>query len=114
MHLRHDPRWWAEGKDVYQPVSLAPWEAALGGPVRVATIAGEFEVSVPAGSRAGRKLRIKGKGLPAATPGDLYLVLGIALPEPKTDAQRQAYAALAQAFPSFDARQHAAGQGATR
>ena len=42
------------------------------------------------------------------------LVLGIALPEPKTDAQRQAYAALAQAFPSFDARQHAAGQGATR
>lgn len=114
VHLRHDARWWAEGKDVYQPVSLAPWEAALGGPVRVATIAGEFEVSVPAGSRAGRKLRIKGKGLPAATPGDLYLVLGIALPEPQTDAQRQAYAALAQAFPSFDARQHAAGQGATR
>ena len=82
VHLRHDPRWWAEGKDVYQPVSLAPWEAALGGPVRVATIAGEFEVSVPAGSRAGRKLRIKGKGLPAATPG--ALVSGFGMPSPST------------------------------
>jgi curved DNA-binding protein len=114
VHLRHDPRWWAEGKDVYQPVALAPWEAALGGAVQVKTIAGEFEVTVPAGSRPGRKLRIKGKGLPAAAPGDLYLVLGIALPEPQTDAQRQAYEALARAFPSFDARQHGAGQGASR
>jgi curved DNA-binding protein len=114
VHLRHDPRWWAEGKDVYQPIALAPWEAALGGTVRLATIAGEFDVGIPAGSRAGRKLRIKGKGLPAATPGDLYLVLGISLPEPQTDAQRKAYEALAQAFPSFDARQHGTGQGASR
>ncbi|CAB5711180.1 Curved DNA-binding protein [Delftia tsuruhatensis] len=114
VHLRHDPRWWAEGKDVYQNVALAPWEAALGGAVRMSTIAGEFEVSVPAGSRPGRKLRIKGKGLPAATPGDLYLVLGIALPEAQTDAQRQAYASLAQAFPSFDARRQGTGQGASR
>jgi len=114
VHLRHDPRWWAEGKDVYQPIALAPWEAALGGTVRLATIAGEFDVGIPAGSRAGRKLRIKGNGLPAATPGDLYLVLGISLPEPQTDAQRKAYEALAQAFPSFDARQHGTGQGASR
>jgi curved DNA-binding protein len=112
VHFRHDPRWWSEGKDVYQKVALAPWEAALGGPVRVATIAGEFEVNVPAGHRQGRKLRVKGRGLPAATPGDLYLVLEVALPEARTEAQRQAYTALAQAFPTFDAR-GSAGQGAT-
>ncbi len=114
VHFRSDPRWWAEGKDVYQKVALAPWEAALGGAVQVRTIAGEFEVTVPAGYRPGRKLRVKGKGLPSATPGDLYLVLELALPPAQTEAQRQAYAALRQAFPAFDARQPAAGQGATQ
>lgn len=113
VHFRHDPRWWAQGKDVHQRLALAPWEAALGGDIRVTTIAGQFDVHVPAGQRPGRKLRIKGKGLPAATPGDLYLVLEVALPAAQTDAQRQAYAALAQAFPAFDARQQAA-PGATQ
>ncbi|MEG0053394.1 MAG: J domain-containing protein [Comamonas sp.] len=112
VHFVSDPRWWAEGKDVYQHIALAPWEAALGGPVQVKTIAGELEVNVPAGYRAGRKLRVKGKGLPAATPGDLYLVLDIAIPAAETDAQRAAYRAFAQAFPGFDARQQ--GQGASR
>ena len=53
---------------------------------------------MPAGSQPDRKLRIRGKGLPAKEPGDLYLVLDIRVPVPDTDAQRDAYAALAKAF----------------
>jgi curved DNA-binding protein len=103
--FKPDARWHAEGRDVYQRVTLAPWEAALGASVVVATPSGEAEVTVPAGWKPGRKLRLKGRGIPAAEPGDLYLELDIAVPAPRTDAQRAAYAALAHAFPGYDARQ---------
>jgi curved DNA-binding protein len=102
--FKPDDRWHAEGRDVYQRVALAPWEAALGASVVVATPTGDAEVKVPAGWKPGRKLRLKGRGIPGREPGDLYLELDIALPVPETDAQRAAYAALAQAFPDFDAR----------
>ena len=102
--FRHDARWRAEGRDVYQRLALAPWEAALGADVTVHTPGGEAEVKVPAGFKRGRKLRLKGRGIPSAEPGDLYLELEIALPPAHTDAERAAYEALAQAFPGFDAR----------
>ena len=95
------PRWRAEGRDIYQTLPLAPWEAALGASVEVNLPSGTVEVTVPAHSRAGRKLRLKGRGIPAATPGDLYLELHVALPPAATDAQRDAYRAFARAFPQF-------------
>jgi len=102
--FKPDARWRAEGRDVYQRVPLAPWEAVLGGAVEVATPTGAAEVTVPAGWKPGRKLRLKGRGIPGAEPGDLYLELEIALPPADSDAARAAYAALRQAFPDFDAR----------
>ena len=103
--FKPDARWRAEGRDVYQRVRVAPWEAAIGGPVQVATPAGStVEVSVPAGSGAGRKLRLKGRGLPSKEPGDLYLELEPAIPGAVTPEQRAAWEALAKAYPGFDPR----------
>ena len=102
------PRWRAEGRDIYQTLPLAPWEAALGASVEVNLPSGTVEVTVPAHSRAGRKLRLKGRGIPASPPGDLsgdlYLELTIAQPSADTDSARAAYAALAKAFPTFNPR----------
>ena len=98
VRFKDDKRWHTQGKDVYQQLPLAPWEAALGGPVEFDTLAGPLEIHIPPGSQAGRKLRVKGKGLPSRTPGDLYLVLQIIVPPVFNDDQRQAYAALSQAF----------------
>ena len=98
VRFRADKRWHTEGKDVYQQLPLMPWEAALGGPVEFTTLAGPLEIGVPAGSQPGRKLRVKGKGLPGSTPGDLYLVLQLQVPKAHTDAQRAAYEALAKAY----------------
>lgn len=100
-----DPRWRAEGRDVYQRLPVAPWEAMLGASVAVHTPSGDAEVTVPAGFTPGRKLRLKGRGIPAGEPGDLYLELEIALPSPGNEAQRAAYAAMAQAFPDFNPRE---------
>ena len=105
VQFKPDARWRAEDRDVYQRITLAPWEAELGGPVEVETPGGNHvEVTVPAHWKPGRKLRLKGRGIPAATPGDLYLELHVALPPATTEAQRQAYRAFAQAFPHFHPR----------
>ncbi len=103
--FKPDPRWRAEGRDVYQPLVVAPWEAALGASVEVSTPGGSIiEVTVPAGWKAGRKLRLKGRGIPSTPPGDLYLELHMALPPATTEADRAAYATLAQAFPRYNPR----------
>ncbi|HQQ71252.1 MAG TPA: DnaJ C-terminal domain-containing protein [Alicycliphilus sp.] len=105
VHFKPDARWRAEDRDVYQGITLAPWEAELGGAIEVQTPAGStVEVTVPPRWKPGRKLRLKERGIPAATPGDLYLELHVALPAASTPAQQQAYRALAQAFPDFKPR----------
>ena len=104
VQFKPDPRWRAIDRDVYQPVAVAPWEAELGAVIEVQTPAGALEVTVPAHWKSARKLRLKGRGIPAATPGDLYLELSIALPPAHSDAERAAYTAMAKAFPRFDPR----------
>lgn len=106
VRFRPDPRWQIEGRDVTQRLHVAPWEAALGASVNVTTPDGTtVEVAVPAGSGNGRKLRLKGRGIPAANaPGDLYLRLEIALPGAITPEQKQAWAHLAESYPGFNPR----------
>ncbi len=107
VSFKPDPRWRAEGRNVYQRVPLAPWEAALGATATVATPGGEADVTLPAGWQPGRKLRLKGRGIPGAgtqEAGHLYLELELALPAADTEAQRAAYGALAAAFPGYAPR----------
>ncbi len=87
-----------EGADVYQTVNITPWEAALGEKINVTTPAGTLGVSIPSNSKSGSSLRLKGKGIPASSSGDLYLTLTIINPEVTTDAAKQAYEQLKQAF----------------
>ena len=102
-------RYRVDGRDLYLNLPVAPWEAALGGSVPVPTPQGTLEVNIPAGSRAGRKLRLKGRGIPAAsasgTPGDFYAVLELVLPPATTDAAREVYQRMAHEL-AFNPRQH--------
>ena len=63
-----------------QPFPRA-WEAALGAKVTVPTLDGKIRLTVPAGSQAGQKLLVRGKGLDGKTgTGDLYAVLKVVMP----------------------------------
>src|SRR5262249_52060663 len=75
---------------------LAPWEAALGATVPVLTPGGEAKVRVPAGSSAGRRLRLRGEGMPnpRGTPGDLYAEVKIMVPRTLTPRERELFEAL--------------------
>lgn len=102
--IRPHPKFRVDGRDVYLDLPLAPWEAALGATVTAATPEGGVALTIPPGSPPGRKLRLKGRGLPGTPPGDLFAVLAIQLPPARSAADQQAYAALATAFPGFDPR----------
>ncbi|WP_028534276.1 DnaJ C-terminal domain-containing protein [Paludibacterium yongneupense] len=97
------PLFRADGADVFLDLPLAPWEAALGAAVDVPTPTGTVRLTIPPGSEAGKRLRLKGRGIPAATVGDLYAVLTIVLPPAARESERQAYQAFARAF-DFDPR----------
>ncbi|GAA4339722.1 DnaJ C-terminal domain-containing protein [Variovorax defluvii] len=95
-----------ENRDLYMTLPVTPSEAALGAQVQVPTPGGGVvEVKVPPNARNGLKLRLKERGLAGHPPGDLYLLLEIALPPADTAAARKAYEQLAQAAP-FDPRRH--------
>jgi len=96
-----------EERDIYMTLPVTPTEAALGAQVKVPVpTGGAVEVTVPPNARSGLKLRLKGRGLGGKQPGDLYLLLEIALPPATAEATRKAYEQLAQASASFNPRQH--------
>ncbi|MCB1761446.1 MAG: DnaJ domain-containing protein [Gammaproteobacteria bacterium] len=92
------PLYRVEGRDLYLELPVTPWEAALGGSVSAPTPAGVIELKIPRGSRPGRKLRLKGRGLPGTPPGDMFVVLQIALPEADSPEAQNAYRDLARHF----------------
>jgi curved DNA-binding protein len=80
-----------EGADIYLNLPIAPWEAALGSSVNVPTPTGTIKLKIPAGSSQGKKLRVKGKGIPAKITGDMYVVINIVLPPASNDKARKVY-----------------------
>ena len=98
------PLYRTDGYDVLMDLPIAPWEAALGAEVIAPTPTGQVEVKIPAASIAGKKLRVKGRGLPGKTPGDFYFVLKLALPLAQSDADKKAYADLQNVFTTFNPR----------
>ena len=105
VSIARHPRYRLEGRDLYVELRLAPWEAALGTSVAVDTPGGEAKVKVPAGTSSGRRLRLRGRGLPRPRghPGDLYAEARIMVPAHPSRAERQAFEELAKVS-DFDPR----------
>lgn len=104
VSIRDDPRFKLDGRNVLHVLPLAPWEAALGATVPVPTLAGSVDLRIPPGSQSGRKLRLKGRGLPGNPAGDQFVELSIRAPVAESDAQREAYEGLRKHFEGYDPR----------
>ncbi len=96
IHFKPHLLYRVDGRDLYLTLPLAPWEAALGAAVKAPTPSGAVEVKVPPGSQSGRRLRLKGRGIPGAPPGDLYLVLEVVVPAADSERAKQLYQTLAR------------------
>lgn len=95
------PQFEVDGANILYALPVAPWEAALGATVSVPTLGGAVEVRIPPDSEGGRKLRLRGRGLPALGQrpgGDQIVELEILAPRAETDGQKEAYRTLRDAF----------------
>jgi curved DNA-binding protein len=106
IRLRPHHLYEVAGKDVQVELPLAPWEAALGAKVAVPTLGGTVELTIPAGASSGQKLRLRGRGLPAANAGaagDQLVIIKLVAPPAESEKAKEAYAKMKEEF-DFDAR----------
>jgi curved DNA-binding protein len=105
VRLRPHPLFRVEGRDLFVDLPVSPWEAALGAEVPVPTLTGRARVKVPPGSSSGRRLRLRGQGLPApdGRGGDLYAVVSIEVPKRLTKRERELFEELGSVS-KFDPR----------
>jgi curved DNA-binding protein len=93
VRLRPHPRYRVAGEDLEMDLPLWPWQALLGAEVSVETPDGPVRLRVPPGAQNGRRIRLRGRGLPRAggERGDLFAVVRIMIPEQPTEEERAAY-----------------------
>jgi DnaJ-class molecular chaperone len=98
IRLQPDARFAVEGTDdIVTELNVAPWEAVLGAKVTLATLDGSVEMTVPAGSQTGQRLRLRGQGLArrGGTCGDLHARLRVVVPTHISDTERELFQRLA-------------------
>lgn len=99
INISEGGRFRVDGRDVYLTVPLAPYEAVLGAEAVIPTLSGgKISVKVPAGAKAGQKIRIAGKGFPnkKGAAGDMYLVISIVVPPAPTEEEKELYKKLSE------------------
>jgi curved DNA-binding protein len=98
VSLLPHPRFRVEGRTVTVDLPIAPWQAALGANVPVETPSGMVNLKVPAGSSSGRKLRLRGRGLPnpKGKAGDFYAEVKIVVPKKLSEPERELWQRLAE------------------
>lgn len=99
VRFRPHPHYRVADRDLYLDVPVTPWEAALGESVRVPTPGGVVDLRIPPGTGSGRQLRLKGRGLPASPPGDLYAVIRIVVPPATNEPARQLFLRMKEELP---------------
>lgn len=98
------PYFTPDGRDISLTLPIAPWEAALGATVPVPTLGGKVELTIPANSQTGKKLRLKGRGLSTAKQtGHQYVTLAVIVPPAKTEQEKKLFRTMEQEM-SFNPR----------
>ena len=98
------PHFTPDGRDILLTLPIAPWEAALGATVPVPTLGGKVELTIPASSQTGKKLRLKGRGLSTAKQtGHQYVTLAIIVPPAHTEQEKKLFRTMKQEM-SFNPR----------
>ncbi len=102
LKIKPHPIFRREGEhDVAVDLPLTIVEATLGAKVKVPTLDGSAQLTIPPGTSSGQRLRLKGQGAGAnAKAGDLYAVIRIVAPKNLAGADRDTLADLGKKLPS--------------
>ena len=100
------PHFTVTNRDIMLTLPITPWESALGATIQVPTLGGTVELNIPPNSQTGKKMRLKGRGIPSYTVnGDQYITLAIMAPKPTGEEDRKLYRKMAKSM-SFNPRRH--------
>ncbi|MCF8069773.1 MAG: DnaJ domain-containing protein [Desulfobacterales bacterium] len=91
VHFNPHPLYRAEGSDLYLTLPVTPWEVALGATVKTPTPNGTVDLKIPAGANSGKKLRLKGRGIPGKVTGDIYVILSVIVPPANSEQAKALY-----------------------
>ncbi|MBS0290212.1 MAG: DnaJ domain-containing protein [Proteobacteria bacterium] len=86
-------------KDIHLSLPITPWEAALGATIPVPTLGGQVNLKIQPNSQSGKKMRLKGRGMPGSPPGDQFVILQIHVPQAQTDKDKAFYQEMARVMP---------------
>ena len=89
LRLDDDDTYRSSGRDVEARVALTPWEAQAGAKVDVRTARGTVTVTIPAESRSGNRLRLRGQGFADGRGGRGDCIVRLEMDLPRTLTQRQ-------------------------
>ena len=99
IEYKEHPEFELDGLNVLYTLTVMPWQAALGATMSVPTLGGIVELKVPANSDTGKRLRLKGRGMPAKTgKGDQIVEIEISAPRARTEQQKELYEKMAELF----------------
>lgn len=99
INLNPHPLYKLENKDIHLILPIAPWEAALGATIKTPTLGGEVNLKIDKLSQSGKKMRLKGRGLPGNPQGDQYVTLEIMIPPKQSEQADKLYEELEKAVP---------------
>jgi curved DNA-binding protein len=106
VRIQPDARYRIKGRDIHFDLAVTPSEAALGAKIKVNAPAGPVTITVPEGSSSGRRLRLRGQGMPdlKGPPGNLIAEIRIVVPRRPNKEERELYEKLA-AVSDFNPRE---------
>lgn len=109
IDFRPHPLYRIDASDVYLDVPLTPWEAALGATLKIPTPEGRVDLKIPPGTRDGRKLRLRNRGIPDNPPGHLYAVAKLTLPPATDEKSKELYRRMRDEM-AYNPREHMEAQ----
>ncbi|HID30642.1 MAG TPA: J domain-containing protein [Desulfobacterales bacterium] len=106
VRIAPHPVFKVSGPDISCVALITPWEAALGGKVRIPTLDGNVSLTIPPGTQSGKKLRLRGKGLikKRGQRGDLLVETRIVVPKHLSRDERELFQKLSE-ISNFDPRE---------
>lgn len=93
-----------KGLDVSLELPISPWEAMLGAKVKIPTPTGKVDLTIPPATSSGKRMRLKGLGIPAKIAGNFYVTFEIVVPDKISAKEIELYQALQQEANRFNPR----------
>lgn len=106
IQINPHKRFKLSGKDISVEIPIAPWEATLGMSLTVPTLGGSVKLKIPENTQSGKKMRLKGRGLPGSPAGNQYIVIQVHTPPANSDGEVKSYENMKNTFSAWNPREN--------